>query len=409
MPKKNFWNKMDHSSIARARQISRRAATERAQQIGKKGKGGFWDNEIRIMAPKKDETTGELLVPQTEVIRLVPGNYKVPNHVEEETECLYSGNMPRYVHMEYYHPNRGRRGKQVPDTRDWHDGRDISRYLVDQGDESIGMRMMTYHSILHLGHWHLTKKTIEVKDRETGNPKDIQVDEWAPCTGGRHCDHCKNDNPSIMGRPGYICNSPSIQESLDSLEHVVAMFCRCGCVIPLQVNQAFCANPECKYVFEEIEFDQNGDLARSIGPKDIGRMYDDHAICPECKLPLVEYETEGETTYIEENLQCMNCGSPSRACLYDADLALHKVGLGPKVQLELDQQVFAQFQRGFRIREVPEELAERAVLFDFNDGLKNSLGAIAKRLDLKEDENPYAKEEGYKPRPNPKRRSDRYS
>lgn len=404
--KPNFWKDADPDRLNKVRALARKAKVENMKNSGKKkGGGAFWSHELRIEAPKK--VGDEIVMGPTEIIRLVPGAYEVPPHAVLESNGQYEGVLPRYVHFEYYHPTRGARGRQVPDTRDWWDQKDISRYLIDQGDEDINIRMMTYHSVVHLGRWHKTQ-TSTTRPGQDGQDRTYTSTEWDRCLGSAEkCEYCATGDKAVDGRPCYISCSPAIQESLDSIENTVAMFCKCGSPIPLQVNRAFCAS--CDHTFLEVAINHLGELERSITPEDIGNLYTQHAVCPSCKLPLVEYEIEEDSTYIAENLICMNCGNPQRANIYDADLALHKIGLGPKVRLELDQSVFTQNQRGFRIRPADNFVVQCAEMFDFFNGLKISLAGVAKRLGMKEGENPYDNAEGYKAKRTPVNKKSRYS
>lgn len=400
-PKRSRLGKLSAATIrAKQRMARREAAMANKRRSSGGGTGGFWDNEIRIPSPRQDES-GNVVTPPTQLIRLIPGEYEVPRHVSEDNP-LFEGILPYYKHVEYYHPGRGKKGRgvQVPDTRDWCDGVDLSIWMMDQGDEDIGHRIMTYHSILHLGNWHRVGKEIEIRDRDTGAPKNIEVTDWKPCTG-RHCEYCSQEVEVISGRPGYICLSPAIQRSLDDMENVISMFCSCGCSTPLKTISARCS--ECKEVFLEAQFDDYGDVEDPITISDVGSIYDQLAACPNCKAPLEEVATLDGSAFVEEELVCDGCANPTRANLYDADLAVVKKGLGPKVRMELDPSKFN--ARGFRIREIPESLAERAEVYDFFTKLKRKLSTIAKRLGVNLEETPFGEGAGYAPRKSPKKSS----
>lgn len=403
--RKDLFDRCRGSAMHRSRQIARQQAN-RAQSFGGKkkgGGGGFWKQELYIRAPR--EKDGRVLAPPTELIRFLPGEYAVPPHMAEfAPEDYVEGEiLPYYIHLSHYHPNRGYEGRgcQILDTKDWNDGDDLSTYLADMGDDTINSRPMAFYSVLHLGYWHLVPEEITVKDRDTGKDKQITVKELARCTG-RKCELCDKDHERQFGRPGYVMLSPNIQQGFEKLNHEIGMFCVCGCDKPLQVFQYKCSG--CDYVYAEAGFDENiGEIDDPLTLEDLGELYDTHPACPHCEVPIDETRMDEDAVYIEELLQCDNCGEPERASVFHADLALKKTGLKAKVQLELDRNKFD--ARGFAIRDISDELFEMAEIYDFHEKLKTDPRRQSKRLRMSTQEwddfvaqTQPEEEQGYKPR-----------
>lgn len=408
--KKDLFNRLRSTSMHRRKQIARQQAN-RAQSFGnkKRGAGGFWKKELYIRAPKEDK--GRVLSPPTELIRFIPGEYGIPPHILEHSEDYVEGDvLPHYVHLSHYHPNRGYEGRgcQILDTKDWCDGDDMSTHLKDMGDDTINSRPMAFHSVLHLGYWHLVPEDITVKDRDTGKDKQITVHDLQRCTG-RKCELCDASHERQFGRAGYVMLSPNIQAGLDKLEHEIGMFCICGTTSPLQVFQYRCSG--CGHVYAEAGFeDDPSDIEDPLTLEDLGELYDAHAECPECGVQMDESRIDEECVFIEELLSCDACGEAERATIYHADLALKKSGLKAKVQLEFDRHKFD--AKGFAVRDIPEELMEMIEIYDFHKDLSTDPQRQSKRLRLSTQEwddfqaqSQPEEEQGYKTRGKaPKRR-----
>jgi hypothetical protein len=413
--KKDLFNRLRSTSMHRRKQIARQQAG-RAQSFGGKkkgGAGGFWKKELYIRAPREEK--GRLTQPPTELLRFIPGEYDVPPHMLEGSDDYVEGDvLPHYVHLSHYHPNRGYEGKgcQILDTKDWCEGDDISTHLKDMGDDTINTRPMAFHSVLHLGYWHLVPEEITVTDRDSGKDKQITVHELERCTG-RKCELCEAGHDRQFGRPGYVMLSPNIQAGLDKLEHEIGMFCTCGCATPLQVFKYECSG--CGHVYAEAGFDENlGEIDDPLTLEDLGELYDTNPECPECGVPIDEVRADEAAVFIEEIILCENCGgggAAERATIYHADLALKKTGLKAKVQLELDRHKFD--AKGFAIRDIHEELMDMIEIYDFFKDLSTDPKKQSKRLRLSQQEwddfqaqTQPEEEQGYTSRgKDPKRRS----
>ncbi|MCA8940414.1 MAG: hypothetical protein KDB07_11420 [Planctomycetes bacterium] len=389
--KKNPWSNLRTGvSSRRKARYSRQhesAEKERRSKNSRGGnRGGFWKNELKIQGPKKDKQTGAQIPGVPVVMRLVPGEYPVPNHVAAEFEEFTAGEvLPNFMQIEYRHGTIGRFGVDVPDTRDTEEGKDLSLYLIDNGDDTINPRLINYYNVLDLGSWHKVPVEEPYTDKKTNESKVRQGFEWYRCKG-RTCNLCDQGLEKIHGRAGYLRMTPAFETALNSIANTVGQFCTCGCPAPLTALAATCSS--CGHVFVEAEFEEvTGEITDPISPRKIGQVYDQHANCPNCGNHLVEAPEQDDECTVAEELTCDGCTDPQRASIYDADLALIKEGEAPKTLLKLNDDMFN--ARGFRVREVPEALAEQARVFDFEKSLPRSLSYVAKRLELSPADNPY--------------------
>ena len=390
--KKNPWKNLRTGVSARRKaRFSRQheSAEEDRRSRSRQGgsrRGGFWKNEIKIKGERVNKKTGVTEPAEPVVVRLVPGEYPVPDHVAVEFEEFLAGDvLPNFLRVEYKHKSVGAFGVFVPDTRDTADGKDLSLYLMDQGDDTIQPKLINYYNVIDLGTWHKIPTTETYKDKKTGETRTGQGFEWVRCQG-KGCPMCEQGHEKIVGRPGYYRLTSAFEAALNSIAGNVGQFCSCGCPAPLTALSANCSS--CGHVFAEAEFDEGtGEIIDPISPRKIGQLYDKHHTCPSCGSHLVEVpEADDEATIIEE-LSCDGCTEPQRASIYDADLALIKEGTGPKTVLRLDNTKFQ--ARGFRVRQVPEAILDRAQVYDFAEKLPHSLAYVAKRIQLPANENPY--------------------
>lgn len=395
--------------VSRAMQRAQQEAFEKSDKKSGSGSSGFFRNEIVIAAPRKDKDTGKIIEPDTEVVRFLAGDYAVPPHMVVDFPGVYreGDRLPYYTHQSYYHPGRGkmRNGMTVLDTRDWCNGDDLSRFLMDN-DPEIKPRPLSHYSVVHLGRWHKVQKQIEFKDKKTGDQVTTNVTNLDKCRGKVQCVHCKNGNEAIYGRSGYVRLSPAMVTCVEDIEREISGYCLCGCSTPLKIMMYSCSR--CGYVFGEAGIGEGGEIEDALTLKDLAALYSNHSVCPQCKERIDEMNSDA--AQIAETLACNGCMSPQRATLYDADVALRKTGMKSKTRLELDREKFD--HRGFIVRPLNEQLRPLVQLYDFWSGLKVTPDITAKLLALGAAEWDDYQEfvsshsSGYQPRKQPRKAND---
>lgn len=377
MSKTNPWQKLRGSSADRKAQIA--FVQEKMSEQGRPSQSSrpkisygtppsdrfipFWSYEIKL---------GHHPL----LLRFVPGAYAVPPHVSKLYPEYQEGEiLPNFVWNSFYHPNAGQFGVDVMDTRDTSDGNDLSIYLMKQGNTSIRERLMNYYNVVDYGKWHIVQNTRKKKEEWL----------WERCGGG-NCNYCKKGYPVQVARPGYVALSPVYEESINTRQKTISRFCACGSFEPISVLSLSCTG--CGYFYRTAEIDsQTGLVSRPLKKTDLYEAFDTFSACPQCaKEVRVLPETKDQVS-VQEDLYCPDCAEPRRATIYDADVALVRVGKNTASRLEFNSDKFK--GAGFQIRKPPPQLVGIAYEFDFVLGLGINLRYVSSRLNIPKEQNPF--------------------
>lgn len=332
----------------------------------------FWSNEINLSTPTR--------------LRLVPGQYTIPKHIEEETKgALTAGaEIPNFVWM-MHRIDRVASFREVWDTRDIENGNDLALYGESHWSWNVRSQITNVYNAVDYGTWH----TIPSKTNSG-------YLNWSRC-GGDGCEQCAQGADKSVGRAGYVSLGEMHEQDLRKIGQYISKFCRCGSPHPLQAFSLSCGR--CQTDLYIAPLDERGSIKRPITKQFIYSIYDSNPECPICNVVLTPFPKGENDAQIVENLVCEQCDSPERASIFDADLALHKEKKDGEKYARLLLQENAFKGAGFQIRPPSQTLLDMAPQYDFIKGLGINLTSVSKKLGIRDDENPFfVQGKGYKER-----------
>lgn len=258
----------------------------------------------------------------TDIIRLIPGEYRVA--VTHDGETVVEEVLPYFPFREHHSGKRGvicaggslwtNKSKAAPCPACdifWEDVRERQAKRA-RGDTTKGPNRMSCRDQFAFNVWDYALY-FEVPDVDHNGQFRMNSKTNQPYTSW---EKGNPSDPKYAGKPykqGHLMAWPMAQTYKDTLiewAKKIGQCCRsCGGMNTISTVMKICGNPQCgQFIYDPNNCTLSAEQREQID-------YYPHT-CPHCH----------QTNYVQEALQCSACQAPVRATIFDVDLQVQRMG-----------------------------------------------------------------------------------